>query len=388
MKLGVLCVPVGLEEMQVIGMDWYDGRHGYIEENCPVLAICFDNGCMQIMKDENDDAPVLIDTGMAAVCCSWNHNGSVIAVTGTMQLSSDSKDSNVIQFFTPFGEHLRTLKIPGREVSCCVWDGSSLRLALAVNSHIFFANIRPHYRWTYFEHTVVYCYNRPDKPGTIVSFWDITNNECYNKLVKYLLGIASFGEHCVLATKADDSSTSQFALILCNAISTPVDKSCKAGRHLESYTGEWVKGDPVGQQASRHSDCSRQRKERLYHIDDSPSGIAEVIQDLDRSYEVIGEVSGTSRDHHMIASHEATRKQHAHNATPLIFPVMSFHSGRKQCARVGMFVDKTSHTQTEKRGTFVFYLINFYSSITKCRVIREELVQGQPSQPVALDNSY
>nr|CAD7266557.1 unnamed protein product [Timema shepardi]CAD7572711.1 unnamed protein product [Timema californicum] len=31
---------------------------------------------------------------------------------------------------------------------------------------------------------------------------------------------------------------------------------------------------------------------------------------------------------------------------------MSFHSGRKQCARAGMFVDKTSHTQTEKRGTF------------------------------------
>nr|CAD7402440.1 unnamed protein product [Timema poppensis] len=32
---------------------------------------------------------------------------------------------------------------------------------------------------------------------------------------------------------------------------------------------------------------------------------------------------------------------------------MSFHSERKQCARAGMFVDKTSHTQTEKRGTFV-----------------------------------
>jgi hypothetical protein len=31
---------------------------------------------------------------------------------------------------------------------------------------------------------------------------------------------------------------------------------------------------------------SRQRKERLYHIDDTPSGVAEVIQDLDRSYEV------------------------------------------------------------------------------------------------------
>nr|CAD7410400.1 unnamed protein product [Timema poppensis] len=30
----------------------------------------------------------------------------------------------------------------------------------------------------------------------------------------------------------------------------------------------------------------------------------------------------------------------------------SFHSGREQCARAGMFVDKTSHTETEKRGTF------------------------------------
>nr|CAD7259239.1 unnamed protein product [Timema shepardi] len=32
--------------------------------------------------------------------------------------------------------------------------------------------------------------------------------------------------------------------------------------------------------------------------------------------------------------------------------VTSFHSGREQCARAGMFVDKTSHTETEKRGTF------------------------------------
>jgi WD repeat-containing protein 35 len=48
--------------------------------------------------------PVLIDTGMTAVCCRWNHNGSVIAVTGIMQLAGDTKDCNVIQFFTAFGE--------------------------------------------------------------------------------------------------------------------------------------------------------------------------------------------------------------------------------------------------------------------------------------------
>lgn len=31
---------------------------------------------------------------------------------------------------------------------------------------------------------------------------------------------------------------------------------------------------------------TKHRKERLYHIDDTPSGVAEVIQDLDKSYQV------------------------------------------------------------------------------------------------------
>lgn len=74
-------------------------------------------------------------------------------------------------------QHLRTLKIPGREVTSCVWEGGSLRVALAVDSYIYFANIRPDYRWSYLEHTVVYCYNRPDSPGTTVVFWDTKNNE-------------------------------------------------------------------------------------------------------------------------------------------------------------------------------------------------------------------
>nr|CAD7575944.1 unnamed protein product [Timema californicum] len=46
------------------------------------------------------------------------------------------------------------------------------------------------------------------------------------------------------------------------------------------------------------------------------------------------------------------RQLKAQERDSLLEEVMSFHSGRKQCARAGMFVDKTSHTQTEKRGTF------------------------------------
>ncbi|RXG72345.1 WD repeat-containing protein 35 [Armadillidium vulgare] len=52
-----------------------------------------------------EDEPVLIDTGMTVVSCQWNHNGSVIAVAGSLQLSeSAEKECNVVQFYTPFGE--------------------------------------------------------------------------------------------------------------------------------------------------------------------------------------------------------------------------------------------------------------------------------------------
>ncbi|XP_063218863.1 WD repeat-containing protein 35 isoform X3 [Bacillus rossius redtenbacheri] len=298
MKLGIHCLPTGVEGVPVVGLHWYDGHHGFVEEDCPVLAVCFENGSMQLMRGENDDVPVLIDTGMTVVSCSWNHNGTVIAVTGMMQLPSDTKDCNVIQFFTASGEHLRTLKIPGKEVTSCAWEGGSLRVALAVDSHIFFANIRPDYKWTYFERTVVYCYFRPERPGTTVTFWDTNNNECYNKFIKSLLGIASYGEHCVLAIKAEEDNTGgQYGLILCNAISTPVDSKYMNIEPLwiamnTSYVFAashdnfllWHYKTPKAR-SSIHIPSSHQRKERLYHVDDAPSGIAEVIQDLDRSYE-------------------------------------------------------------------------------------------------------
>ena len=47
-----------------------------------------------------------------------------------------------LQFYTPYGEHLRTLKVPGKQITACAWEGGSLRIALAVDSFIYFANIR------------------------------------------------------------------------------------------------------------------------------------------------------------------------------------------------------------------------------------------------------
>lgn len=48
--------------------------------------------------------PVLIDTGMNVVCIQWNHCGSVLAVAGSLKATSQDKDVNIVQFYTPFGE--------------------------------------------------------------------------------------------------------------------------------------------------------------------------------------------------------------------------------------------------------------------------------------------
>jgi WD repeat-containing protein 35 len=42
-----------------------------------VLAICLDNGRMQLMRHDMDDNAVCIDTGMRPNNIKWNHNGSV-----------------------------------------------------------------------------------------------------------------------------------------------------------------------------------------------------------------------------------------------------------------------------------------------------------------------
>ena len=93
-------------------LSWYNGKNGYASPSSgqdlvsvgsgarsagtPTLVICYDTGRIQIMRDESDDNPVLIDTGLAAaVGCQWSHDGSVLAVAGTMTVPGVcKKDSN------------------------------------------------------------------------------------------------------------------------------------------------------------------------------------------------------------------------------------------------------------------------------------------------------
>ncbi|XP_076333007.1 intraflagellar transport protein Oseg4 isoform X2 [Tachypleus tridentatus] len=296
-KLGLPCLQNLVSRPNLIGIHWYNGRGGFVDQDTPVLAVGYDNGSIQLMRHETDEEPILIETDMSTTSLQWNHNGTVLAITGK-QFGGDSEKRNIVKFFSPEGKHLHSLRVPGKEITACAWEGGGLRIALAVDSFIFFANIRPDYKWCYFSNTIAYAFNQSDRTESTVVFWNTHNNEKYVKYVKHLLTMAACGEFCSLATKADDSD-GQYALILCNAIGTPVDS-----RYVEmevcfvTMTSTYViatsrdtiyvwhfrtpKGRTIVELGSQKSMSGQ---ERLYHVDETPSGTADAGLDIQRAFE-------------------------------------------------------------------------------------------------------
>jgi WD repeat-containing protein 35 len=69
-KLNIQCVQLSsMRSVTIIGLNWY---FGFTQGNRPVLAICYENGKIQLMKNEYDDYPVIIDANMQITCSSWN----------------------------------------------------------------------------------------------------------------------------------------------------------------------------------------------------------------------------------------------------------------------------------------------------------------------------
>eukprot|EP01083_Nonionella_stella_P033392 91433_1 len=130
------------------------------------MAVGFVNGRVQIMRNDTDDDRIVVETGIDAKHIRWNSNGTVLAVAGSRTATAQGgaqKTYQIVQFYNPYGKHVRTLRVPGNILSALSWEGGSLRLALAVDSHIYFANIRPDYKWGFFADTLVYSYSKPER---------------------------------------------------------------------------------------------------------------------------------------------------------------------------------------------------------------------------------
>ncbi|EEC01248.1 WD-repeat protein, putative [Ixodes scapularis] len=266
------------------------------EPGCPVLAIGYESGKVQLMCSESDDSPLILDTDMTATCLQWNHDGTMLAVTGK-HYAGDTEKRNMVKFFNPYGQHLHTLRVPGRDISACAWEGTGLRIALAVDSFIFFANIRPDYKWCFLANTIAYSFSKVDRVESTVIFWNINSNEKHVKYMKNLLRMGSAGELCVIAAK-EEGPNPQYTLSVCNSIGTPVDSTTTEvePRHLymtESYVlvasadqvFVWRFQTPRGRTVLELSaQRSKPTLERVFHVNDMSLG-GEGPLDPDKIYE-------------------------------------------------------------------------------------------------------
>jgi WD repeat-containing protein 35 len=288
-RVPIYCLDNGSEgSVAIAGIDWYDGGSGP-DNQVPTLCIGFDNGRVQIMRSDSDDKPVLIDTLLRCTGLKWDPNGHTVAIAGMQTQSQASagagdREVGVVQFYAPSGQHLRTLRVPGSNLRSISWEGNGLRLALAVDSHIFFANIRPDYLWGYFSHTLVYAVLKKERSEHTVVFWDTQSEgqEKYTKYIKHVTHIRSSDDYCTLVTKADDSS-GQYIIIICNDIGSPVDSKylqieplhlSMTNSHVvvasEDCVYIWMYRGSVSKQAQNDLGVANKRRvEMMFHIDES-----------------------------------------------------------------------------------------------------------------------
>ena len=180
-------------------MEWFCGNIGSsLQPNFPVLAIVYDNGRAQLMKHELDDSEF-----------AGHHHCIKLLAHSRPHLAGDTNDCQLHEMeqdgLTPClwrltaisgweGDELHaillhnwagwshcgdlvcciksrcvvlqllyTLRVPGRNLYALSWEGTGLRVAMAVGPHIYFANIRRDYKWGYFCDTVVYSFKKPDR---------------------------------------------------------------------------------------------------------------------------------------------------------------------------------------------------------------------------------
>jgi hypothetical protein len=76
--VNIQCLSSVTQLSKVVTLHWYNGKHGHVHREASTLAICYDNGRMQIMRDESDDSK----------CLSSSNNHFVIVLVIVLVLGS------------------------------------------------------------------------------------------------------------------------------------------------------------------------------------------------------------------------------------------------------------------------------------------------------------
>ena len=244
---------------------------------------------------------MLIDTGLTATKLKWATNGTVLALAGSYGGGgAGGREVSMVQFYSPFGQHLRTLKVPGNGIQSVSWEGGSLRIALAVDSYIYFANIRPDYRWGFFGDTLVTAYAQPDRSESTLLFWNTKTDERTIKYHARLLAVRAVAENAVLATQTSEGG-SAYSLLLCNSIGAPLDTKytevepthlaitpyhvvCASHSFIYVWQYRTLMSKLTSVDLGTGSLRRKEGRERCFHVDDTPA--------IDTNDDALADVAG------------------------------------------------------------------------------------------------
>ncbi|XP_064474099.1 tubby-related protein 4-like isoform X2 [Ornithodoros turicata] len=103
-----------------------------------ILAVCFSNGVIHIMKNYDDVSPTIINTGLKDIKSEWSNSGEVLAVAGVTTESTECCCRNTIHFYTNTGRlrFVATIPYTQNPVTAMTWGHNDKRLFVATGSII------------------------------------------------------------------------------------------------------------------------------------------------------------------------------------------------------------------------------------------------------------
>ena len=158
-QIGELEIDPILKNVMISKLSWWTNPYG--ESNNTLekhLMVAFSNGIILLYDDYYDTKPFKIITEFNEIKgCEWNPSGDMIAVSGIIYGNNTEERRDVISFYSPLGNLLKTLKINSL-ITSFSWDSFGTKLAICTDSIILYALIKPKYKWTYFSNTLVYSF--------------------------------------------------------------------------------------------------------------------------------------------------------------------------------------------------------------------------------------
>ncbi len=121
------------------------------------------------------------------VKAKWSSSGNILGIAGyevLMNNVGEKKIINQLQLYSYDGTHIRTLKLVGNMISDFAWEYNDLRVAVTIDSYIYFANVRQEHKWAYFDKTLVYAYSKSSTRNDYsLLFWNVKSNEHHMRFV-------------------------------------------------------------------------------------------------------------------------------------------------------------------------------------------------------------